>query len=146
MFPDYFALGLLFFVVITLFYAVIAVHNVAYEIAKHRAHPHQDAIHVAGRVSLFTLRVIRPLLFLRPGMTAVPLTGELIAPEQPQGSRARDRTDRHRGRSVRLPGASRGSGAGRRLYRALAPLRRHSPHPAQDEELDELRLHRRALR
>jgi Protein of unknown function (DUF3302) len=49
MFLDYVAFGLLFFVVMTLFYAVIAVHNVAYEIAKHRAHPHQDAIHVAGR-------------------------------------------------------------------------------------------------
>ena len=51
---DYFALGLQFFVVITLFYAVIAIHDVPYEIAKRRQHPHQDAIHAAGWVSLFT--------------------------------------------------------------------------------------------
>ena len=64
MFLDYFALGLLFFVVITLFYAVIAIHDVPYEIAKHRNHPHQDAIHVAGWVSLFTLHAIWPFLWI----------------------------------------------------------------------------------
>ena len=64
MFLDYFALGLLFFVVITLFYAVIAIHDVPYEIAKHRDHPHQDAIHVAGWVSLFTLHAIWPFLWI----------------------------------------------------------------------------------
>ena len=64
MFLDYFALGLLFFVVITLFYAIIAIHDVPYEIAKHRDHPHQDAIHVAGWVSLFTLHAIWPFLWI----------------------------------------------------------------------------------
>jgi Protein of unknown function (DUF3302) len=64
MFLNYFALGLLFFVVITLFYAVIAIHDVPYEIAKHRDHPHQDAIHVAGWVSLFTLHAIWPFLWI----------------------------------------------------------------------------------
>jgi hypothetical protein len=64
MFLDYFALGLLFFVVITLFYAVIAVHDIPYEIAKQRHHPHQDAIHVAGWVSLFTLHVLWPFLWI----------------------------------------------------------------------------------
>src|SRR5918993_5070206 len=64
MFLDYFALGLLFFVVITLFYAVIAIHDVPYDIAKHRNHPHQDAIHVAGWVSLFTLHAIWPFLWI----------------------------------------------------------------------------------
>jgi Protein of unknown function (DUF3302) len=64
MFLDYFALGLLFFVVITLFYAIIAIHDIPYEIAKHRNHPHQDAIHVAGWVSLFTLHAIWPFLWI----------------------------------------------------------------------------------
>jgi hypothetical protein len=63
-FLDYVALAILFFVVITLFYAVIAIHDVPYEIAKHRDHPHQDAIHVAGWVSLFTLHVIWPFLWI----------------------------------------------------------------------------------
>ena len=56
-FLNYFALGLLIFVLITLFYGIIAIHDVPYELAKHRDHPHQDAIHAAGWVSLFTLHV-----------------------------------------------------------------------------------------
>ncbi len=38
-----------------LFYGVIVIHDIPYEIAKERRHPHQDAIHYAGWVSLFTL-------------------------------------------------------------------------------------------
>jgi len=47
------------FVAVTLFYRVIP-----YEIAKHRNHPHQDALHVAGWVSLFTLHVLWPFLWI----------------------------------------------------------------------------------
>jgi len=63
-FLNYFALGLLIFVIITLFYGIIAIHDVPYEIAKHRNHPHQDAIHAAGWVSLFTLHVLWPFLWI----------------------------------------------------------------------------------
>jgi hypothetical protein len=63
-FLNYFALVLLIFVVVTLFYGVIAIHDVPYEIAKHRDHPHQDAIHAAGWVSLFTLHAIWPFLWI----------------------------------------------------------------------------------
>jgi hypothetical protein len=63
-FLDYFALGVLVFVVITLFYAVIAIHDIPHLMAKARNHPHQDAIHVAGWVSLFTLHAIWPFLFI----------------------------------------------------------------------------------
>ena len=63
MFLDYFALGLLLFVVITLFYIVIAIHDIADEIARHRDHPHQDAIDAAGWVSLFTLHALWPFLW-----------------------------------------------------------------------------------
>lgn len=61
---DYFALGLLFFVAIVLFYGVIVIHDIPYDIARHRNHPHQDAIHVAGWVSLLTLHVIWPFLWI----------------------------------------------------------------------------------
>lgn len=61
---EYFALGLLLFVGITLFYGVIAIHDIPYEISVHRNHPHQDAIHIAGRVSLFTLHAIWPFLWI----------------------------------------------------------------------------------
>lgn len=64
MFLDYFALFLLFFVVVVLFYGIIAIHDIPYEIAKHRNHPHQDAIHVTGWISLFTLHVIWPFLWI----------------------------------------------------------------------------------
>lgn len=63
-FLNYFALGLLIFVLITLFYGIIAIHDVPYEIAKHRNHPHQDAIHAAGWVSLFTLHALWPFLWI----------------------------------------------------------------------------------
>ena len=64
MFLDYFALGLLLFVAIVLFYGIIAIHDIPYEIAKHRNHPQQDAIHVAGWISLFTLHAIWPFLWI----------------------------------------------------------------------------------
>ena len=61
---DYLALGILIFVGITLFYGIIAIHDIPYEIAKHRNHPQQDAIHVAGWISLFTLHVLWPFLWI----------------------------------------------------------------------------------
>jgi hypothetical protein len=64
MFLDYFALGVLIFVAIVLFYGIIAIHDIPYEIAKGRNHPQQDALHVAGWVSLFTLHAIWPFLWI----------------------------------------------------------------------------------
>jgi len=61
---DYVALGLLIFVGFTLFYGIIAIHDIPYEIARHRNHPHQDSIHVAGWISLFTLHVLWPFLWI----------------------------------------------------------------------------------
>src|SRR5262245_24926548 len=61
---DYIALGVLIFVFVTIFYGIIAVHDIPYEIAHRRNHPHQDAIHVAGWVSLFTLHAIWPFLWI----------------------------------------------------------------------------------
>jgi hypothetical protein len=63
-FLNYFALGILFFVVVVLFYGVIAIHDIPHLIAKSRDHPHQDAIHAAGWVSLFTLHALWPLLWI----------------------------------------------------------------------------------
>jgi hypothetical protein len=63
-FLNYFALFLLLFVVVVLFYGIIAIHDIPYLIAKGREHPHQDAIHAAGWVSLFTLHAIWPFLWI----------------------------------------------------------------------------------
>jgi hypothetical protein len=54
----------LFFVVIVLFYGIIVLHDIPYGIAKRRNHPHQDAIHAAGWVSLFTLHALWPFLWI----------------------------------------------------------------------------------
>jgi hypothetical protein len=61
---NYIALVLLIFVALFLFYAIIAIHDIPYEIARKRKHPHQDAIHVAGWISLLTLHVIWPFLWI----------------------------------------------------------------------------------
>lgn len=61
---NYFALGLMIFAALVTFYLIIAIHDIPYEIAKKRNHPHLDAIHVAGWVSLLTLHVIWPFLWI----------------------------------------------------------------------------------
>ena len=44
MFLEYVALGLLIFVVLVMFYGIIAIHDIPYEIAVKRNHPHQDVV------------------------------------------------------------------------------------------------------
>lgn len=61
---DYAALVILIFVGVVLFYGIIVLHDIPYEIAVHRNHPHQDAIHAAGWVSLFTLHALWPFLWI----------------------------------------------------------------------------------
>jgi len=64
MFYDYTSLFLVFFIWISLFYALIALTNIPYDIAKKRNHPHQDAIMIAGWVSLFTLQLLWPFVMI----------------------------------------------------------------------------------
>lgn len=69
---NYFALFLLIFVVVVLFYGIIAIHDIPHIIAESRSHPHQDAIYAAGWISLFTLHALWPFLWIwamayRPG-------------------------------------------------------------------------------
>jgi hypothetical protein len=61
---DYVALGLLIMIVALVVYGLIAVWGIPYEIAKGREHPHQDAIGAATWVSLFTLGVLWPFLWI----------------------------------------------------------------------------------
>ena len=63
-FLNYFALGLLFFVVIVLVYGIIAIHDIPARIAHARHHPHEDAIHAAGWISLFLLHLLWPFLWI----------------------------------------------------------------------------------
>ena len=61
---DFAALGILVTVVIFFIYLVIYIHDIPYEIAKKRDHPHRDAIHIAGWVSLFLMHIIWPFLWI----------------------------------------------------------------------------------
>lgn len=63
-FLSWFAFAILIFVVLVLAYGIIAIHDIPYHIAKKRNHPHQDAIHAGGWVSLFTLHAIWPFLWI----------------------------------------------------------------------------------
>jgi len=91
-FLNYFALGLLLFVVIVLVYGIIAIQDIPARIAHSRHHPHEDAIHAAGWISLFMLHVLWPFLWIwammyksdrgwgfshKPGEPASP--GEVVA-------------------------------------------------------------------
>ncbi|MNP67219.1 Inner membrane protein YiaW [compost metagenome] len=55
---------MLIFAGLVLFYGIIVLHDIPYEIAVHRNHPHQDAIHATGWVSLFTLHALWPFLWI----------------------------------------------------------------------------------
>jgi hypothetical protein len=61
---EYAALILLITMVVFIIYLVIYIHDIPYEIAVKRGHPHQDAIHIAGWVSLFLLHTIWPMLWI----------------------------------------------------------------------------------
>lgn len=59
-----FALILLLCITIGGVYLIIYIHDIPYEIAKKRNHPHQDAFHAAGWVSLFLMHSIWPILWV----------------------------------------------------------------------------------
>jgi hypothetical protein len=61
---DYIALALLVLILALVVYGLIAVWGIPYEIAKSRNHPHQDAIGAATWVSLLTLGVLWPFLWV----------------------------------------------------------------------------------
>lgn len=79
---NYVALVMILIVVIGIFYTFIYIHELPYESAKHRNHPHQDAIWVACWLSLFTLHAIWPLVFIW-ALTHKEPVGELARGESP---------------------------------------------------------------
>ena len=101
-FLNYFALGLLCFVVVVIFYGIIAIHDIPYLIAKSRNHPHEDAIHAAGWVSLFTLHALWPFLWIW-AMAYRPERGWGFAdPNSPEGKEQKSELDEIRRRLAQL--------------------------------------------
>lgn len=101
MFLDYLALFLIGLSLTMVFYLFIYIHDLPHKIAKQREHPHEEAIHVACWLSLFTLHAMWPLVFtwavshkkdghaaVTPGTSAIPLdannemASRLVALEQ----------------------------------------------------------------
>jgi hypothetical protein len=64
MFLDYLALLILLTGLVLVFYLFIYIHDLPHTIAKEREHPHEEAIHVACWLSLFTLHAIWPIVFI----------------------------------------------------------------------------------
>lgn len=61
---DFVALGILVFISASLLFGAIAIVGIPHKIAVERNHPHQDAIYFAGWVSLFSMHLIWPLLWI----------------------------------------------------------------------------------
>src|SRR5258708_5236957 len=83
-FLSYFALVVLFLVILVLAYGMIAIHDIPYHMALKRNHPHADAIHAGGWISLFTLHAIWPFLWI---------WATAYHPEHGYGGRPREKTD-----------------------------------------------------
>jgi hypothetical protein len=64
MFLDYLSLVILLLGLTVTFYVFIFIHDIPYKIAKARGHPYQEAIHVAGWLSLFTVHAIWPFVWI----------------------------------------------------------------------------------
>lgn len=58
------ALVLMLIIVFAGVYLIIYIHDIPYEIAKKRNHPHKEAIHAAGWVSLFLAHALWPILWI----------------------------------------------------------------------------------
>jgi hypothetical protein len=96
-FLSYFALVILCFTVLVLAYGMIAIHDIPYHMALKRNHPHADAIHAGGWISLFTLHAIWPFLWIwatayHPvhGYSGIPRTDEPVSNGSDERSRFAD--------------------------------------------------------
>jgi hypothetical protein len=86
---EYVALVILLIVVVLVFYTFIYLHELPYEIAKHRNHPQVEAIYVACWLSLFTLHAIWPIVFIWAIAKPKPIQVSIAENATPGGLRHR---------------------------------------------------------
>ncbi len=79
MFFDYLALAILLMGLTLVFFVFVYIHDLPHAIAKKRHHPHEEAIHVACWLSLFTLHALWPFVFMWAVMHK-PETERALAP------------------------------------------------------------------
>lgn len=99
-FLSWFALAIMFFTLLVLVYGIIAIHDIPYNIAKSRNHPHQEAIHAAGWISLLTLHAIWPFLWI--WATAYDADYGYAGKQKPSGEPGPDDSDALRQRITEL--------------------------------------------
>jgi hypothetical protein len=78
MFLDYLSLAILLLGLTVTFYTFIYIHDIPYKIAKARHHPYEEAIHVAGWLSLFTLHAIWPFVWIWAVSYKKPVEGQAV--------------------------------------------------------------------
>ncbi len=64
MFLNYLALTMIVIMIVGIYFLFLYIHELPYEAAKHRGHPHADAIFVACWISLFTMHALWPIIFI----------------------------------------------------------------------------------
>lgn len=106
MFLDYLALAILLIGLVLVFYTFIYIHDLPHTVAKGREHPHEEAIHVACWLSLFTLHAIWPLVYIwalthkkgeeATGATAKKIESDLAARIERLESRLQDSEKQNR--------------------------------------------------
>lgn len=90
---EYVALFILIVGVTVAIYVFLFIHDIPYQIAKKRNHPHADMIHVGCWLSLFTLHAIWPLVYMWAVSTPQPLTIKLVDGSTIEAGSAEDNSE-----------------------------------------------------
>ena len=108
---EYIALGFLIFMAISLMFGAIAIVGIPHRIAVERDHPHQDAIYFAGWVSLFTLHLAWPLLWIwaasyrqDPGPKFVQVEEDTAINDKDSEKKDKENSKKHKEYSMRARG------------------------------------------
>ena len=90
---EYVALFILIVGVTVAIYVFLYIHDIPYQIAVKRNHPHADMIHVGCWLSLFTLNAIWPLVYMWSVSKPQPLAIKLVGDNAVEAGNAEDDAD-----------------------------------------------------
>jgi hypothetical protein len=90
---EYVSLFILIAGVTVAIYIFLFIHDIPYQIAKKRKHPHADMIHVGCWLSLFTLHAIWPLVYMWSVSKPRPLAIRMVAGNAIEAGSAEDNAD-----------------------------------------------------
>ena len=90
---EYVALFILIVGVTVAIYVFLYIHDIPYQIAVKRNHPHADMIHVGCWLSLFTLNAIWPLVYMWSVSKPQPLAIKMVGDNAVEAGNAEDDID-----------------------------------------------------